>query len=160
MDRSHRFPRSMMLAMMAAAVIAFAGGAALAGECPAGKTGTDVTRPGPSAPVGVTDKVLTTIDVAQEPAAIKDRLFRIRRLEVKPGGVVPWHSHGNRPALIYIVSGAITEYASNCSVPIVHKAGDVARETSVTSHWWKNHTRRTVVLLSADLLQDRNDKNM
>ena len=39
---------------------------------------------------------------------------------------MPWHSHDNRPAMIYIVYGEIVEYASNCAVPIVHKAGDVA----------------------------------
>ena len=51
----------------------------------------------------------------------------MRRLAIKPGGVVPWHSHDDRPALIYVVVGEITEYASNCAVPIVHKAGEVAR---------------------------------
>ena len=35
---------------------------------------------------------------------------------------MPWHSHGDRPAIIYIVSGEVKEFASNCSVAIVHKA--------------------------------------
>ena len=50
--------------------------------------------------------------------------------------------------------------ASNCAVPIVHKAGDVVAETPEVSHWWKNLGDKTVVLLSADLLKDPNDKNM
>jgi quercetin dioxygenase-like cupin family protein len=45
-------------------------------------------------------------------------------------------------------------------VPIVHKAGDVVAETKDVSHWWKNLGDTTVVLLSADLLKDPNDKNM
>ena len=49
------------------------------------------------------------------------------------------------------VSGEITEYASTCAVPIVHRAGEVATETHATSHWWKNLGKETVVLLSADL---------
>ena len=49
---------------------------------------------------------------------------------------------------------------SNCAVPIVHKAGDVVAETPEVSHWWKNLGDKTVVLLSADLLKDPNDKNM
>ena len=49
------------------------------------------------------------------------------------------------------VSGEITEYASTCAVPIVHRAGEVATETHATSHWWKNLGQETVVLLSADL---------
>ena len=39
---------------------------------------------------------------------------------------MPWHSHGDRPAIIYIAEGEIVEYASNCAVPIVHKAGEIA----------------------------------
>jgi quercetin dioxygenase-like cupin family protein len=98
------------------------------------------------------------IDVEKEPANIKDRKFRMRKLTIEPGGIVPWHSHGDRPAIIYIIDGEINEYASNCAVPILHKAGDVVAETSEV--WWKNTGDKTVVLLSADLLKDPNDKNM
>ena len=69
---------------------------------------------------------------------LADRQMRVRQLVIEPDGIVPWHSHGDRPALIYVVEGEIDEYASNCAVPIVHKAGDVARETHDVSHWWKN----------------------
>ena len=82
---------------------------------------------------------------------IDGRVFRMRRLEIVPGGIVPWHSHAERPAIIYIISGTIEEYASNCAVPIVHKAGDVRTETKDISHWWKNTGDETVVLISADL---------
>ena len=100
----------------------------------------------------VTDTVLTTIDVAKEPAAIQGRSFRMRRLEIKAGGVVPWHSHADRPAIIYVVQGEVTEYASSCSVPIVHKAGEATPELHVTSHWWKNTGKTKAILISADLL--------
>jgi quercetin dioxygenase-like cupin family protein len=83
--------------------------------------------------------------------------FRLRRLVVKPGGEVAWHSHEERPAIIYILSGTIVEYASTCAVPIVHNAGDVAPETHAAKHWWKNTTKRPVVLLSADILHDKAD---
>jgi quercetin dioxygenase-like cupin family protein len=49
------------------------------------------------------------------------------------------------------VSGEVVEYASNCAVPIVHKAGDIAPEKSGTSHWWKNTGNATAVLISVDL---------
>ena len=72
-------------------------------------------------------------------------------LACSQAGVVPWHSHGERPAIIYIIKGTIEEYASNCAVPIVHKAGDVTAETKDISHWWKNTGEETAVLISADL---------
>jgi quercetin dioxygenase-like cupin family protein len=84
----------------------------------------------------------------------------VRRLEIQPGGIVPWHSHAERPALIYIVSGEIAEHASNCAVPILHKAGEVARETHATAHWWQNTGTAAVTLLSFDIAVDPNDHNM
>ena len=131
-----------------------------AAECPAGKMMANATPPSALPAKDVTDTVLAAIDLAKEPAQIQDRMLRLRKLVIKPGGIVPWHSHGDRPAIIYIIQGTITEYASNCAVPLVHKPGDVARETSATSHWWKNAGHETVVLLSADLLHDTSDHNM
>jgi quercetin dioxygenase-like cupin family protein len=140
----------MMVGLAAASTIAISTVAG-AGECPANKVATDATKPVTTPAKGVTDTVIGSIDVAKEPAKIDGRLFRLRKLVIQPGGVVPWHSHGERPAIIYIIKGEATEYASNCSVPIVHKAGDVAVETSKTAHWWKNNGSATIELLSADL---------
>jgi quercetin dioxygenase-like cupin family protein len=134
--------------------------AAFAGECPADQKKPNATAPVDYKPVGVTDTVIAMIDVEKEPANIKDRKFRMRKLTIEPGGIVPWHSHGDRPAIIYIIDGEINEYASNCAVPIVHKAGDVVAETSAVSHWWKNTGDKTVILLSADLLKNPNDHTM
>ena len=55
---------------------------------------------------------------------------------------MPWHSHDDRPALIFVAEGEIVEYASNCAVPIVHKAGEIRPETKGTSHWWQNQGRQ------------------
>jgi quercetin dioxygenase-like cupin family protein len=134
--------------------------AAFAGDCPADKMKADARQPVSLPAVGVTDTTLDSIDLGKEPAMLKDRELRFRKLTVAPGGVVPWHSHADRPALIYVAEGEIMEYASNCSAPIVHKAGDLRRETSGTSHWWKNLGDTTVILLVADVLHDRTDHNM
>jgi quercetin dioxygenase-like cupin family protein len=133
---------------------------AYAGSCPADKIKTDVREPVKFAAAGVTDSTLGAIDLEKEPAKIKDRQLRFRKLTIEPNGIVPWHSHGDRPALIFIAEGEIVEYASNCSAPIVHKAGDIRPETSGTSHWWKNLGDKTVVLYVGDLLHDKSDKNM
>ena len=133
---------------------------AFAGECPASQMRTDATKPSSAAAKAVTDKVLAQIDLADEKLALKSHMMRVRRLEVQPGGIVPWHSHADRPALIYIVSGDIYENASNCAVPILHKAGEVARETHATAHWWQNTGKVPVVLLSFDIQHDPNDHNM
>jgi len=133
--------------------------AALAGECPADQVKPGATKPVDVGHEGVTDTVIAMIDVDKE-QAIKDRKFRLRKLVIEPGATVPWHSHADRPAIIYVIEGEIEEYASNCAVPIVHKAGEVVAETKEISHWWKNTGNTTVVLLSADLLKDPNDHTM
>jgi quercetin dioxygenase-like cupin family protein len=158
---SHRNPRSVTRSLLLAGLLA--GGAALAassasaGECPADKIGTNPLSDAATAPAGVTDTVLSSIDLSKEAVKLNDRLFRLRRLEVQPNGIVPMHQHGDRPALIYIISGEITEYSSNCAVPIVHKAGEAAMESVGLTHWWKNTGKEVVVLLSADLLHTQTE---
>jgi quercetin dioxygenase-like cupin family protein len=149
---TNRFSRRIAMAAVILAALASVS-AAQAGSCPADKMRPDGSgeKMNGTPAKDVTDAVLASVDLAKEPAVVKDRLLRLRRLEVKSGGVVPWHEHANRPAIIYIVSGQIVEYASTCAVPIVHRAGEVATETHATSHWWKNLGQETVVLLSADL---------
>ena len=90
----------------------------------------DVRQPVDLPAVGVTDTTLGSIDLGKEPAKLRDHELRFRKLTIAPGGVVPWHSHADRPALIYVAEGEIHEFASNCRAPIVHKAGDLRRETS------------------------------
>lgn len=134
--------------------------AAVAGSCPAQHVTTNGQAPGPAAHDKVTEKVLSMIPLAKEKVALKEHSLRLRRLVVQPGGSVAWHSHEDRPAIIYVVSGTITEYSSHCTVPIVHRSGEVSTESGGLSHWWKNHSQTPVVLLSADLLHDHKDNNM
>jgi len=125
-----------------------------AGECPADKVSPGVRTQGETQPKGVADTVLAAIDLSKEKVSLPDHQLRTRKLVIRPGGIVPWHSHEDRPALIYIVSGTIEEYASNCSVPITHKAGEVSVEKSGVRHWWKNTGKTPVVLLSSDVFHD------
>jgi quercetin dioxygenase-like cupin family protein len=150
------------LAVAALAVLAAVSLAANAGECPADKVVADGKGQPMSAAEpakGVADKIISSTELAKEPVAIAGRALRARRLDIAPGGVVPWHSHADRPAQILISSGEITEYASTCAVPIVHKAGDITAEKSPTSHWWKNHGAVPVVIYSFDLFRIEDKKN-
>jgi len=139
---------------------AFLSSAALAGECPADKMKANVRDKADVKAVGVTDVTLGAIDLSKQPAHIEGRELRFRKLTIEPGGIVPWHSHDDRPALIFVQQGEIVEYASNCAEPIVHKAGDIRPEVSGTSHWWKNLGKETVILYVGDVRKDPADHNM
>jgi len=153
--------KALCQTIAAIGLFTMAGGAvALAGECPGGKMQADVRPAVDFKGVGVTDTTLGSIDLEKEPAKLKGRELRFRKLVIEPGGVVPWHSHDDRPALIYVAQGEIIEYASNCSEPIVHKAGDIRAEQHGTAHWWKNLKDTTVVLFVGDVRHDRDDHHM
>lgn len=138
---------------LAVTALSLAASSVNAGECPADKKVADGQgqQPGPSTASGVTDTVRASTDLSMEPLALQGRQFRLRQIDMMPDGIVPWHSHNQRPAMIYIVSGEVVEYASNCAVPIIHKTGDVAAERNGTSHWWKNTGANPAVLISVDL---------
>jgi len=153
--------RSLAVAGFIAGAMAVFSQTASAGDCPADKVVADGKgqTAGATMPKDVTDTVLASIDLSKEKVAVADHLFRMRRLEIQPGGIVPWHSHADRPALIYVVEGTITEYASTCAVPIVHEAGDVSIDAG-RSHWWKNTGSKPVVLISSDILHDPQEAGM
>jgi quercetin dioxygenase-like cupin family protein len=103
---------------------------------------------------GIVDKTIATVEIDKEPFNIDGRLFRMRTLKIAPGAVVPWHSHEDRPAIMYVIKGELTEYASNCAVPVTYKAGDHVAEGPDLAHWWQNHGDETTMLVSADLLKE------
>jgi quercetin dioxygenase-like cupin family protein len=132
---------------------------AYAGECPADQIMAGALTSGETMPVGVTDEVLSAIDLTPKGDAWKGNMLRLRKLVVQPGGVVPWHEHSARPANIVIIEGSITEYRSDCKVPVEHKAGDAVPEFGDVAHWWKNNGSVPTVLYSADILAPAMDEH-
>ena len=109
--------KGLLRTVAAAAFVATTGFAfsAQAGECPADKRMPNARQSVDFKAVGVTDTTLGSIDLGKEKAKIKDRELRFRKIVIQPGGIVPWHSHDDRPALIFVAEGEIIEYASNCA---------------------------------------------
>ena len=137
-----------------------AAGLAHAGECPSDQVAANALAGAPTAPVGITDTELAAIDLAQENVHLDQRRLRMRHMTIAPGGIVPLHSHEDRPALIMVVSGEIYENNSKCAVPILHKAGDIAREHLGTKHWWRNAGSQPVELTIADIVNDAKPATM
>jgi quercetin dioxygenase-like cupin family protein len=132
----------------------------VAGECPVDKVGANALAGAATAPVGVTEMELASIDLANENVRLPQRRLRYRHMEIAPGGVVPLHSHEDRPALIMVNQGQIHEHSSKCTVPILHKAGEISREQLGVRHWWKNSGTTTVVLTIADIVNDKKPDTM
>ncbi len=103
---------------------------------------------------------LSSIDLSQENVKLPQRRLRFRHMEIKAGGVVPLHSHEDRPALIMVNQGQIYENSSKCTVPILHKQGEISREFLGVKHWWKNEGTQTVILTIADIVNDKKPETM
>jgi quercetin dioxygenase-like cupin family protein len=154
--------RELWLGIVLAGSVATAS-AALADECPTDKV---LKTPQKIEKISDDSKLKGEVVNAVDPSGwrgVKGLMLRTRRLTIQPGGFVPTHSHADRPAIIYIVSGEIIEHSTICAVPIVHKAGDSTAEFGANlEHWWENKGPTPVVLTSSDLvpIEMMNDKMM
>lgn len=82
--------------------------------------------------------------------------LRMRHFTIQPSGRVPVQGHGNRPSILYFISGEATEHNAFCAVPIVHKAGESAAEFGDgVVHWWANDGTEPAVLISVDVIPSK-----
>ena len=89
----------------------------------------------------------------QELKDLDQRLMRIRQIKVEPGGVAGFHSHGQRPALTYVLSGTFLEHRKGAP-DRTYKAGEVITESTEVEHWGENKGTEPVVLISVDLYKE------
>ncbi|MCR9257853.1 MAG: cupin domain-containing protein [Alphaproteobacteria bacterium] len=110
---------------------------------------------GPTKGKGLRNFSVGEIELAKEIDTLANRHMRVRYWEVAPGGVVPVHSHKNRPAFIYVANGEIYEHRSDKAEPNVYKTGDISREADGVKHWWENKSKKTVVLIAFDVYEKK-----
>lgn len=106
---------------------------------------------GPSEPKGISFKEIGNIDLSAEIPGLEGRNLRARFWTIEPGGIVPVHSHADRPAHIYVVSGTIIEHASDKDEPITYGPGDISVEDEGVVHWWINEGDVPVELMAVDI---------
>lgn len=151
------------LAAFAAAAILVAGtGAAVAGECPADKVLKQAAPIEDAPDIGVDRPILAMVDLTGWRGQ-GNFMLRLRKLTIAAHGVVPTHTHDDRPSIVHIVEGEIVEHNAFCAVPILHKAGDTTPESGAGHvHWWENKTDKPVIIFSTDVVpfEMEKDKNM
>lgn len=134
------------------AIVLSATTAALAEECPADQVLTTPRSLEQVAAKALTREVIANVRL-EGWRDMGGFILRMRRLEVAPGGFIPTHEHSDRPAIVYVVKGTVTEHNSFCAVPIVHTAGSVSEEFGDGYvHWWENTGNEVVTFLSTDVL--------
>ena len=85
---------------------------------------------------------------------MEGRKLRVRLLTIEPGGHIKVHSHKNRPAAFYVVSGATTiTYGDGSSKRF--PAGTTGYATVDTVHYHKNNEKEPAVFVAADIIQPK-----
>ena len=60
---------------------------------------------------GVTVKLLSALDLGPEIEGMAGRQLRMRMVAIEPGGVFgPIHDHKDRPGMVYVLQGTITDH--------------------------------------------------
>jgi quercetin dioxygenase-like cupin family protein len=82
----------------------------------------------------------------------KSRQFRARKITLAPGGVGAYHSHADRPAVAYVLTGTIIEHRDGAPDRTLH-SGDVIIETTDVKHWAENKGTTEAVIIGVDLFK-------
>ncbi|WP_346957950.1 cupin domain-containing protein [uncultured Arthrobacter sp.] len=102
---------------------------------------------------GVTAELLATLDLGAEIEGMAGRQLRMRMVTIEPGGVFgPLHDHRDRPGLVYILQGTITDHRNGVATDYGPGAG--WPEDRETTHWLENRGTVPAVEISVDIVKN------
>jgi quercetin dioxygenase-like cupin family protein len=101
---------------------------------------------------GVADEVLATVDLGPEIEGMAGRQLRMRMVTIEPGGVYgPIHDHKDRPGVVYILEGTITDHRDGIATD--YGPGVGWPEDRNTTHWLENRGTSRAVEISVDIVR-------
>jgi quercetin dioxygenase-like cupin family protein len=101
---------------------------------------------------GVTVELLSTIDLGSEIEGMAGRQLRMRMVTFAPGGVFgPLHDHKDRPGMVYILQGTITDHRNGETKE--YGPGVGWPENKDTLHWLENRGTTPAVEISVDIFR-------
>lgn len=113
-----------------------------------------VMTEGKAAPAtkGVTVELLSALDLGTEIEGMAGRQLRMRLVTIEPGGVFgPIHDHKDRPGMVYILEGTITDHRDGVATD--YGPGVGWPEDSNTTHWLENRGVVPAVEVSVDIVR-------
>ena len=101
---------------------------------------------------GISVKLLKTVDLGPEIQGMQGRQLRLRMVTMEPGGVFgPLHDHVDRPGVVYILQGTITDHRDGLATD--YGPGVGWPEDSRTLHWLENRGTLPAVEISVDIIK-------
>ncbi len=100
---------------------------------------------------GVAVELLATVDLGPEIKGMEGRQLRMRKVTIEPGGVFgPVHDHQDRPGMVYILHGTITDHRQGITTD--YGPGVGWPEDRNTLHWLENTGTAAAVEISVDVV--------
>ncbi len=100
---------------------------------------------------GVAVELLATVDLGPEIQGMEGRQLRMRKVTIEPGGVFgPVHGHQDRPGIVYILQGTITDHREGITTD--YGPGVGWPEDRNTLHWLENTGTVAAVEISVDVV--------
>jgi quercetin dioxygenase-like cupin family protein len=101
---------------------------------------------------GVNVELLAVLDLGPEIDGLAGRQLRMRKVTIEPGGVIgPIHDHIDRPGVVFILQGKITDYRNGAARE--YGPGLGWPEDRNTMHWLENKGTETAVEISVDIFR-------
>ncbi len=101
---------------------------------------------------GVTVKLLAALDLGPEIEGMAGRQLRMRLVTMAPGAVFgPVHNHIDRPGMVYILQGTITDHRNGIATD--YGPGPGWPEDRHTTHWLENRGTLEAVEISVDIVR-------
>ncbi len=127
----------------------------LLGLIVAGLAGTAVGQQAPpTAPKGVTVKVIQALDLGEQIPAMEGYQLQLRFVTFEPGGFIPLHNHRDRPAIGYILQGIHYEYQEGSPVR-EYQAGESWTEGRDVTHWGGNRETNPLTMLHVQIVKKK-----
>ena len=98
---------------------------------------------------GVTITPLTAVDLGPEIPGMQGRQMVLRIATVEPDGVIGIHSHKDRPGVVYVIKGTITEHQGE----VVKEFGSGDSFPDNVTHWLENKGTSPVVMVAVGIFK-------
>ncbi|MGJ3260718.1 MAG: cupin domain-containing protein [Rhodospirillales bacterium] len=99
---------------------------------------TAAAADGPTSPKGISGKVTGTIPLTGMFESSDGLQMRAREVTIAPGGWIPVHRHTNRPEMVYVLEGEVTDHIVSEDREAVGSAGMTMTVQDNVTHWIEN----------------------
>jgi len=113
------------------------------------------SQPASTQRVGVAGKELATVKLGADFSIGKGRKLRMREVTIAPGGLLPMHSHADRPSVSYVLQGSLIEYLEGDATGRQLNVGESYATHGAKGHALENKGQIPAVFLEVDLPPDR-----